>query len=128
LRDAHPDDAASICAIYNHYIQHSYATFEEVLLAPEDMRGRIEETTKTYPWFVWEESDTIAGYCYGRRWRERAAYRYSVESTIYLEPAAVGKGNRIGLVRSAIDRTPPPELSLRHRRRFAPQSGQRRAA
>lgn len=92
LRNVRVDDAESICAIYNHYIQHSHATFEEVVLAPEEMRRRIVETTKTYPWFVWEEDRKLVGYSYGRKWRERAAYRYSVESTIYLEPAAVGKG------------------------------------
>lgn len=92
LRNVCPDDASSICAIYNHYIEHSYATFEEVPLAAEEMGRRIEETTKVYPWFVWEEGGKVLGYSYGRRWRERAAYRYSVESTIYLEPAAVGKG------------------------------------
>ena len=92
LRNVRLDDAGSICAIYNHYIEHSHATFEEMPLAHEEMRGRIEETTKTYPWFVWEEGGRLLGYSYGRKWRERAAYRHSVESTIYLEPAAIGKG------------------------------------
>ena len=92
LRDVSPEDAPSICEIYNHYIQHSPATFEEVPLTPEEMRQRIVETTKTYPWFVSEENRTLLGYCYGRKWRERAAYRHSVETSIYLQPAAVGKG------------------------------------
>lgn len=92
LRSVNLDDASSICEIYNHYIQHSYATFEEVPLAPEEMRRRIEETTKVYPWLVWEEEGRVEGYSYGRRWRERAAYRHSVESTIYLAPSVVGKG------------------------------------
>ena len=92
IRTACAGDAPSICAIYNHYIEHSYATFEEAVLAPEEMRRRIEETTATYPWFVWEDNGEVVGYCYGRRWRERAAYRHSVEATIYLKPGAAGQG------------------------------------
>lgn len=92
LRTAHPEDAASICEIYNYYIERSHATFEEVSLVPGEMRRRIEEPTKTYPWFVWEEDGKMLSYSHGRRWRERAACRRSVELTIYLEPEAVGKG------------------------------------
>jgi L-amino acid N-acyltransferase YncA len=92
LRPVHLDDATSLCEIYNHYIQHSPATFEEAPLTHEDMQQRIAETAKTYPWFVWEEDGKLLGYCYGRKWRERAAYRHSVEATVYLEPVAVGKG------------------------------------
>jgi L-amino acid N-acyltransferase YncA len=92
LRNVRIDDAASICGIYNHYIRHTPTTFEEVSLAPEEMQQRIVETTKTYPWLVCEEEGSIVGYCYGRRWRERAAYRHSVEATIYLHPSAAGRG------------------------------------
>ena len=92
LRTVRLDDAAPISDIYNHYIQHSPATFEEVLLAPEEMRHRIDETTQTYPWFVFEKDGHLLGYAYGRRWRERAAYRHSAEVSVYLHPSAVGKG------------------------------------
>ena len=92
IRPVRSDDAAPICEIYNHYIQHSRATFEEVLLAPGQMLERIVDTTKAYPWFVWEEEGRVVGYAYGRPWRERAAYRHSVEAGIYLHPSAVGKG------------------------------------
>jgi L-amino acid N-acyltransferase YncA len=91
LRTVRTDDAAEISAIYNHYIQLTPTTFEEVPLAPEEMEQRIVETTQTYPWFVCEEEDKVVGYCYARRWRERAAYRHSAEATIYLHPSATGK-------------------------------------
>jgi len=92
LRPVRLDDAPSICDTYNHYIQHSPATFEEVPLTPGDMHQRILETTKTYPWLVCDEDGALQGYCYGRKWRERAAYRHSVEVTVYLQPSAIGKG------------------------------------
>ncbi len=92
LRKVSPDDAPSIAEIYNHYILNSPATFEEVPLGPEEMRQRIVETIKIYPWLVCEEDGRLLGYSYGRKWRERAAYRHSVEATVYLHPSAVGKG------------------------------------
>jgi phosphinothricin acetyltransferase len=92
LRNACLDDAPSICEIYNHYILNSPATFEEVPVSANEMRHRIVETTRTYPWFVCEEDGRLLGYAYGRGWRERAAYRYSTEAGVYLHPNAVGKG------------------------------------
>ncbi len=92
LRQVHPDDASSICIIYNHFIEDTAVTFEESILTPEEMRQRILETTPTYPWLVREERGKLAGYAYGRKWRERSAYRHSAEVTVYLDPSAVGKG------------------------------------
>lgn len=92
IRNVHPDDALSICAIYNHYIEHTAITFEEEILAPEEMRQRILETTQTYPWLVYEENGELLGYAYGRKWRERSAYRHSAELTVYLDPSTVGRG------------------------------------
>ena len=98
LRTVHPDDAPAIADIYNHYILNSLATFEEVPVTPGEMRQRIVETTETYPWFVCEEDGKLLGYAYGRRWRERAAYRHSVEAGVYLDPGAVGKGKGSALL------------------------------
>jgi L-amino acid N-acyltransferase YncA len=92
LRKVSPDDAPSISEIYNHYIVTSPATFEEDPLTPEEMRQRIVETTKAYPWLVCEEDGRILGYSYARKWRDRAAYRHSAETTVYLHPLEVGKG------------------------------------
>jgi phosphinothricin acetyltransferase len=92
LRNVSPDDANPICTIYNHFIAHTAITFEEEILAPEAMRQRIIEATKMYPWLVCERDGKLAGYAYGRQWRERSAYRHSVEVTFYLDPSSVGKG------------------------------------
>jgi len=92
LRPVRPDDAPSIAEIYNHYILNSPATFEEAAVGPGEMRQRILETTQTYPWFVCEENGVLLGYCYGRKWRERAAYRHSVEVSVYLRPSEAGRG------------------------------------
>ena len=97
VRPAHPDDALAICEIYNHYILHTTITFEEDPLTPDEMRERIVDTIQTCPWFVCEEDGEVLGYCYGRKWRARAAYRHSVEATVYLDASAVGKGRGTAL-------------------------------
>ena len=62
------------------------------------MRQRILEAAAGYPWFVCEEDGKLLGYCYGRKWRERAAYRHSVEVSTYLDASAVGKGRGSALL------------------------------
>ncbi len=93
IRDAAPADAAAVAAIYNHYIEHSIATFEVDLLGDDDMRARIAKTQGAgYPWLVWDESGDVRGYAYAGQFRERAAYRYSAEVTVYLAPDAARQG------------------------------------
>jgi L-amino acid N-acyltransferase YncA len=55
IRPATTDDAAKICDIYNHYVMQATITFEELLVAPEDMTQRMTEVLETLPWFVCEE-------------------------------------------------------------------------
>ena len=98
LRPVHTDDAPAISEIYNYYVLHTPITFEEDPIAPEAMRQKILETIKTYPWLVCEEDGKLLGYSYGRKWRERAAYRFTVEATVYLHPSATGKGRGSALL------------------------------
>lgn len=81
-----------ICAIYNHYVRDTVVTFEEVPVAEHEMAQRIVEVTQRQPWLVWEEDRAIQGYAYAAAWKTRAAYRHSVESTVYLSPSATGRG------------------------------------
>jgi len=92
IRQVCLSDAQSICNIYNEYIENSTITFEETPVTAEEMTKRIEEATRNYPWLVYETDKRVVGYVYARRWRERAAYRNSVEAGIYLHPEFVGKG------------------------------------
>jgi L-amino acid N-acyltransferase YncA len=93
IRDVLPTDAGAVAAIYNHYVLHSSITFEEQPVATDDIGGRIAETTKAaQPWLVAERGEHVLGYAYATRWRGRSAYRFSAESTVYLEPRATGQG------------------------------------
>lgn len=78
---------------------HSAITFEERPVAPDEMTQRIAEVLEGLPWLVWEEDGEVGGFAYASKWKGRCAYRYSVESTVYLDPAATGKGIGLHLYR-----------------------------
>jgi len=104
IRAATTDDAAEIARIYNHYIRESHATFETDPVPDEDIAARIRDSGElSLPWLVAEDGDTIAGYAYASKWKGRCAYRYSVESTVYLDPAMTGRGLGLPLYRALLD-------------------------
>lgn len=94
IRSATRDDANAICAIYNHYVLNSIITFEETPVAREDMAKRITDVLATLPWLVEENAGRVVGYAYATAWKGRCAYRFAVESTVYVATDAAGQ--RIG--------------------------------
>jgi L-amino acid N-acyltransferase YncA len=93
IRTATPDDAAAIVAIYNHYILHTVVTFEEEILPVTEMAQRITDVLGAgRPWLVWEESGRILGYAYASGWKSRCSYRFSLETTVYLDKDATSRG------------------------------------
>lgn len=85
-------DAKSICEIYNYYIKNSVVTFEEEEISVKEMEKRISMVQEKYPWYVFLSDDTVIGYAYASEWKSRSAYRFSVETTVYLHPDFGGKG------------------------------------
>jgi L-amino acid N-acyltransferase YncA len=92
IRPCTPADAAAICDIYNHYVRETVVTFEEAPVGQAEMAQRIADVTSRLPWLLWLEAGAILGYAYATPWKPRAAYRHSVESSIYLAPQATGRG------------------------------------
>ena len=92
IRAASTTDAAAICGIYNHYVLNTCITFEEAAVPVPEMAARIEDILSSLPWLVWEEGGAILGYAYASKWKSRAAYRYSAESTVYLRQDVTGRG------------------------------------
>ncbi len=92
IRPVTPADAGEICRIYNHYIRETIITFEEIDVRPSDMEGRIKTITQSLPWLVAEQNGKVLGYAYAAKWKERSAYRRSVESTIYLDHTQTSRG------------------------------------
>ncbi len=92
IRKVELKDADEITSIYNYYIENTVITFEEKKLSSDDVKERINIITENYPWLVFEENDLVLGYAYASKFRERSAYRYSTETTVYLNNKSAGKG------------------------------------
>ena len=103
IRSARAEDASGIAGIYNHFVKETVVTFEETPVEAPRMAARISEVTRQFPWLVWEEGGPVLGYAYATRWKERTAYRFCVETTIYLAPEAIGRGIGTGLYRGLIE-------------------------
>lgn len=102
LRKVTAEDAPSICNIYNHYVHNTPITFEEFSVSVIEMQSRIVSVTRDFPWIVCVDGDEVVGYAYAANWKERSAYRHSVEATIYLHPSSVGKGKGSELMAAVI--------------------------
>jgi L-amino acid N-acyltransferase YncA len=93
VRPVAPADAAAMAAIYNHYVRHTAISFEEEPVSDVEMEARIGKTVQAgLPWLVAECDGRLSGYAYASRWRERHAYRFAVESTVYVALDAGGAG------------------------------------
>jgi phosphinothricin acetyltransferase len=93
IRDASVEDAESIASIYNHFVLTTSISFEEAEVPVMEMAGRIADLQASgLPWLVAELDGVVAGYAYATKWRVRHAYRFSVETSVYLAPEKAGKG------------------------------------
>lgn len=93
IRPAHADDAKAIAAIYNPYILNTTISFEEEPVTDAAMAQRVADVQAGgLPWLVAEQDGKLLGYAYATKWRVRHAYRFSVESSVYLAPEAARQG------------------------------------
>ena len=105
IRDVRSEDAEAIASIYNYYVVQTPVTFEEEPVTASQMAVRIDDVIATsLPWIVLERDSIIVGYAYATKWKARSAYRFSVESTVYLARHAVGQGLGTYLYQGLIDR------------------------
>jgi phosphinothricin acetyltransferase len=91
IRRVRTKDAEDICKIYNYYVAKSIVTFEERPVGTREIARRIEDITKDFPWFVYEDNGKIVGYAYASHWKARSAYRFAVEATVYVAPDCTGR-------------------------------------
>ncbi|HWX67160.1 MAG TPA: GNAT family N-acetyltransferase [Rhodanobacter sp.] len=92
IRIARDEDAAAIHAIYAPSVTDGVATFETELPGIETMRERLHARLQHYPWLVWEEAGDVLAYAYAGRFRERAAYDWIAETSIYVRADAHRRG------------------------------------
>lgn len=86
VRQARPEDAAQILKIYAPFVENTTVTFEIAVPTVEEFAGRIERTLRDYPYLVAESRGEIVGYAYAGQFRERAAYIWSAEVSVYIRP------------------------------------------
>lgn len=92
IRIARDDDASAIHEIYAPSVMGDACTFETAPPGVDVMRERIRVRLQHYPWLVWEESGEVIAYAYAGRFRERAAYDWISETSIYVHPESQGHG------------------------------------
>lgn len=104
IRPALPSDAATIAAIYNHYILTTTISFEEI---PVDGAGIAQRMASVFaaglPYLVAEQDGIVTGYAYATAWRARPAYRTSVETSVYLRNGTHARGTGTLLYRALLD-------------------------
>jgi phosphinothricin acetyltransferase len=94
IRDASAEDCAAICEIYNFYISGTVITFDEQAMLPSSWEEKLRQVKDlNLPFIVATlDSGELLGFAYLAPWRQKSAYRRTVENTIYLKHSAVGQG------------------------------------
>lgn len=92
IRHIKPEDAQAVLDIYAPYIQHTNISFEYEVPTLDDFTQRIATITAEHCWLVCEHDGKIIGYAYAGPHRARMAYKWSVESAIYMAQDFFGKG------------------------------------
>ncbi|MGY5956053.1 N-acetyltransferase family protein [Kosakonia sp. BK9b] len=93
----------AITQIYAHHVTHGVASFEIVPPDVDEMRARLEKSRQAgLPWYVAVEAGRVRGYCYLARYRERHAYQYTLEDSVYVDDAFRQRGAGIALLTHAV--------------------------
>lgn len=112
IRAATSADIKSLVEIYNYYIENTAITFEENTIDVAELTKRIALVTEFgLPWLVLEHQGHIIGYAYATKWKERSAYRFAVESTVYLHHQHLGLGFGYKLYNALFDELKRRELN-----------------
>jgi L-amino acid N-acyltransferase YncA len=93
VRDAHEADLPTIADIYRHHVETGLASFEEIAPSVDELaRRRREILDRGLPYLVAEFGGKVCGYAYAGPYRARTAYRFTVEDSVYVVPAAARRG------------------------------------
>lgn len=84
IRNVKETDALQIALIYRHYVKNTTVTFDVVSPSVAEITNKIKEVTEKYPWIILEIDGKITGYAYATAFREREAYKFTAEVSVYL--------------------------------------------
>jgi phosphinothricin acetyltransferase len=104
IRDATAADAAACAAIYAPYVTDTAVSFEAEPPTVPEMALRIEGAQRRHAWLVLEEDGVVDGYAYAGPFKERAAYRWACEVSVYLAPTRHGTGGGRALYEALLTR------------------------
>ncbi len=100
IRLATPSDARAVQEIYGPAVEHTPISFEEEVPSEDELAGRIAKGLAFAPWLALEEDGCVLGYAYASRHHERAAYRWSVDASVYVREGHRRSGVGRALYRS----------------------------
>ena len=93
VRNVVTDDAERIAAIYEHHVLNGTASYEIEPPSVDVTRAKVERiTARGWPFLVARVDGAVVGYCYAEQLRDRPAYRYTCENSIYLDHRFIGRG------------------------------------
>ncbi|WP_125115275.1 GNAT family N-acetyltransferase [Agathobaculum sp. Marseille-P7918] len=126
IRQAAAQDAAALLEIYRPFITDTVVTFEYEVPAAAEFAARITDTLAFFPYLVCERDGKPVGYAYAHHIRERAAYDWAVELSIYLAPEAQGQGVGTVLYQCLIDLLGQQNIRILYGCVTLPNEGSRR--
>ena len=106
IRDATPDDAEAVAAIYGHHVLHGTASYDVEPPPAEYLREKIKTVLDAgWPFLIAERDDLVVGYAYVTQFRDREGYRFTAEDSIYVHPEWMGQGIGGELLDALIERS-----------------------
>lgn len=104
IRPSNDGDVAAIAAIYRHHVLCGTASFEEVPPETDEIaRRRDDLLARGLPYLVAERSGRVLGYCYAGPYHTRSGYRFTVEDTVYIDAAELGRGIGRALLANVVE-------------------------
>ena len=106
IRDATPDDAEAVAAIYGHHVLNGTASYDLVPPQADYLRNKIQAVTAAgWPFLIGEKSGAVVAYAYVTQFRDRDAYRFTAEDSIYVHRDWMGQGIGGTLLDALIERS-----------------------
>lgn len=103
IRPAQMSDAREISEIYRYYVENTAITFDTVPPTENEIKERMADIQKNYPYLVIEEERRITAFAYAHAYKQKAAYDPTVELTVYTDSTLLGKGRGRAIISALLD-------------------------